>query len=217
MKVRDIMNYNVITIPSSTSVAEAKRFMNAHKIRHLPVVDKGKLEGIVTDRSIEHVSPSKATSLSVWEMSYLLEKTPVKEIMRKDVFTIDPDMDAEKAVTIAQKNKVSSAVVIEKNRVTGIVTAEDFFYKIINPLLGIDIPGTRIEFAGVLNKATGSATLENLLSIIHKLNYRITTIHIEDTVEGKTKDVCIHIDSDDVGKLMDEFKAQGYNPVIRER
>jgi acetoin utilization protein AcuB len=219
MKVKQIMNFNVITIPSTTSIAGAKRVMDTHKISHLPVVDKGQLVGIVTDRSIEQVSPGKATSLSVWELSYLLEKTPVKDIMKKEVITVTPEMDAEQAVAIAQKNHVGSAVVVDdKNRVVGILTTGDFFYKIINPVLGIDVPGTRLEFSDVLNPATGSVTLENLLSIVHKNNYRITTIHIEEPVSGlQTKDVCIHINSDDVKKLIDAFKAQGYNPKIRER
>ncbi|MEJ2740606.1 MAG: CBS domain-containing protein, partial [Dehalococcoidia bacterium] len=72
MKVRDVMSYNVVTLPSNASIAEAKRIMTAHNVKRVPVVDKGKLVGIITDRSIEHVSPSKATSLSVWELSYLL-------------------------------------------------------------------------------------------------------------------------------------------------
>ena len=81
MNVRDIMTTNVVTIPSSTSIADAKRIMEAHRIRRLPVVDKGKLVGIVTERRLESVSPSKAISLTVWELSYLLDKTPVREVM----------------------------------------------------------------------------------------------------------------------------------------
>ena len=73
MKIKDIMTYNVVTIPSNTSIAEAKRIMTVHRITRLPVVDKNKLVGIVTARMIESVSPSKATSLSIWEVSYLLK------------------------------------------------------------------------------------------------------------------------------------------------
>jgi len=78
MYVRDIMTTNVVTTPSSTSIANAKRIMEAHRFRRLPVVDKGKLVGIVTERRLESVSPSKATSLTVWELSYLLNETAVK-------------------------------------------------------------------------------------------------------------------------------------------
>jgi len=217
MKIKEIMTYNVVSIPSNTSVAEAKRIMLGHKIKHLPVIDKGQLVGIVTDTDIEQVSPSKATSLSVWELTYLLEKTPVKDIMKKDVVTVDPDTDAEKAVAIAQKNKVGSAIVVEKNRVVGIVTTDDFFYKIINPILGIEVPGTRIEITDAIIKGKGAAALEKLLQTVHKLGYRINTLHIEGPSDQYPRDVCLHIDSEDVTKLIKEFESQGFKAVIRER
>ena len=91
MYVHDVMSSNVVTIPSSASIADAKRIMQAHKIRRLPVVDKGKLVGIVTEYGLEKVSPSKATSLTVWELTYLLNKTTVKELMATNVVTISPD------------------------------------------------------------------------------------------------------------------------------
>ena len=165
MKVRDVMSYNVVTLPSNASIAEAKRIMTAHNVKRVPVVDKGKLVGIVTDRNIEHVSPSKATSLSVWELSYLLEKTPLRDIMKKDVVTVSPDMDSEEAVAIAQQHNVGSAVVMDDGNVVGILTTTDFFYKIINPLLGIGVPGTRIEITDALVKGKGTETIRELISI----------------------------------------------------
>ena len=179
MKIKDIMNYNVVTIPSNTGIAEAKRIMDAHHFSHIPVVDRNKLVGIVTSRNIESVTPSKATSLSIWELTYLLDKTTVKEIMEKDVFTVDSDMDTEQVLAIAQKRKIGSAVVLQDNKVVGIVTTTDFIYNIINPLLGIDMPGDRIEVAGAIFSSKGSGQLEKLIAIIHKFNYKILTIHIE--------------------------------------
>jgi acetoin utilization protein AcuB len=217
MKVRDIMSYNVVTIPSNTSIADAKRIMTAHKIKRLPVVDKDKLVGIVTDRGIEQVSPTKATSLSVWELSYLLEKTPVKEIMKKEVVTASPDMDAEEVVALAQKNGVGSAVVVENNKVTGIVTNDDFFYKIINPLLGIGIPGTRIEIPNGIVKGKGAENMEKLLALVHKHGLRITTIHIEGSLGDAQRTVCLHIDSEDVKKLIEDLKSNGFEVNIRNR
>ena len=137
MNVRDIMTTNVVTIPSSTSIADAKRLMEAHRIRRLPVVDKGKLVGIVTDHRLESVSPSKATSLTVWELSYLLDKTAVSEIMERNVITVPPDMSAEEALALGQSHKVGAAVVMEEGRVVGMVTTNDYFYKIVNPILGL--------------------------------------------------------------------------------
>ena len=194
MKVRDIMSTNVVTIPSSTSITDAKRIMEAHRIRRLPVVDKGKLVGIVTEHRLESIAPSKATSLSVWELTYLLDKTKVKEIMERDVITVSPDMSAEESLAVAQGNKVGAVVVVEDGRVVGISTTNDFFYKIVNPILGIGEPGSRIEVTGGGN---GKA-LEEILSTINKLGLEIITLHIERLPEVKVRDVCVHVDSEDV-------------------
>ncbi len=213
MNVRDIMTTNVVTIPSSTSIADAKRIMEAHRIRRLPVVDKGKLVGIVTERRLESVSPSKATSLTVWELSYLLNKTSVKEIMERNVVTVSPDMTAEEATALVQSHKVGSMVVIEDGRVVGIVTTNDFFYKIINPILGLGQPGSRVEISG---GGEGKA-LEEIISTANKLGLEITTLHIEQLPETTKKNLCVHINSDDVNKLIAELKKKKYSVKLRQR
>jgi acetoin utilization protein AcuB len=213
MYVRDIMITNVVTIPSSTSIADTKRIMEAHRIRRLPVVDKGKLVGIVTDRRLESVSPSKATSLTVWELSYLLSKTTVKEIMEKNVVTVSPDMSAEEALAVAQGHKVGALVVMENGRVVGIVTTNDFFYKIVNPVLGLGQPGSRVEIIG----GGETKALAGIISTIDKLGLEVTTLHIEQLPEAKTKDVCIHIKSEDVSQLLAELKGKGYRVSLRKR
>ena len=213
MYIRDIMTTNVVTIPSSTSIADAKRIMEAHRIRRLPVVDKGKLVGIVTERRLESVSPSKATSLTVWELSYLLNKTSVKEIMERNVVTVSPDMTAEEATALVQSHKVGSMVVIEDGRVVGIVTTNDFFYKIINPILGLGQPGSRVEISG---GGEGKA-LEEIISTANKLGLEITTLHIEQLPETTKKNLCVHINSDDVNKLIAELKKKKYSVKLRQR
>jgi acetoin utilization protein AcuB len=213
MYVHDIMTTNVVTIPSSTSIADAKRIMEAHRIRRLPVVDKGKLVGMVTERRLESVSPSKATSLSVWELSYLLNKTSVKEIMERNVVTVSPDMSAEESLAIAQGHKVGALVVIEDGRVVGIATTNDFFYKIVNPILGLGQPGTRIEVIG----AGETKALQEIISTVNKLGLEITTLHIEQLPEAIKKDVCVHIKSEDVSQLITELKGKGYRVSVRKR
>jgi len=213
MLIRDIMTTNVVTIPSSTSISDAKRIMEAHRFQRLPVVDKGKLVGIVTARRLESVSPSKATSLTVWELSYLLNTTPVKEIMEKDVITVSPDTTNEEAVALAQSHKVGTLVVIEDGHVVGIVTTNDFFYKIINPVLGLGDPGSRIE---VIGAGTGKA-LEEIISAINKLGLEIITLHIEVLPDKEEKDICVHVNSADVSQLVKELKAKGYKVNLRKR
>jgi acetoin utilization protein AcuB len=213
MDVRDIMTTNVVTIPSNTSIADAKRIMEAHHIRRLPVVDKGKLVGIVTDHRLESVSPSKATSLTVWELTYLLNKTTVEEIMEKKVITVSPDMSAEESLAVAQGNKVGALVVMEEGRVVGIATTNDFFYKIVNPILGLGQPGSRVEVIG----GGETEALAGIVSTIDKLGLEISTLHIEQLPGEKNKDVCVHINSEDVSQLLDELKAKGYRVSLRRR
>lgn len=213
MLIRDIMTTNVVTIPSNTSVADAKRIMEAHRFQRLPIVDKGKLVGIITSRRLESVSPSKATSLTVWEMTYVLSHTPVKEIMEKNVFTVTPDTTAEEAVALAQANKIGTLVVLEDGHVVGIVTTNDFFYRIVNPVLGLGSSGTRLEIAGAGN----AKALEEIMSEVNKLGMEVVTLHIEVLPDREEKNICLHVDSDDVSKLVAKLKADGYQINIRKR
>lgn len=213
MQVRDVMTTNVVTIPSSTSIADAKRIMEAHRFRRLPVVDKGKLVGIVTERRLESVSPSKATSLNVWELSYLLDKTPVKEIMEQNILTVPPDMTAEEAVALAQSHRIGSLIVVEDGRVVGIATTNDFFYKIINPILGLGEPGTRVEVTG----GGESKALEEIVSTANRLGLEITTLHIERLPEITEKNLCLHVNTDDANQLIAELQKQGFSVQLRRR
>jgi acetoin utilization protein AcuB len=213
MYVRDIMSTNVVTIPSSTSIADAKRIMEAHRFRRLPVVDKGKLVGIVTEHRLESVSPSKATSLSVWELTYLLDKTTVKEIMERNVVTISPDMTVEESVALAQSRKVGAVVVVEGGAVVGIATTNDFFYKIVNPILGLGQPGSRVEITG----GGECNEMEKIISTINKLGLRIVTCHIIALPEATKKDIVVHVDTEDASQLVTELRGKGYKVSVRKR
>jgi len=197
MYVRDIMTSNVVTIPSTTSIAEAKRIMQAHDIRRLPVVDKGKLVGVVTEHGLEKVSPSKATSLTVWELSYLLDKTTVKEIMETNVVTIGPEATAEEALAVAQGHKVGALVVVDKGRVEGIITTNDFFYKIVNPVLGLGEEGIRVEVTG----GGESQALEEVISVVNKHCLNMINLHIVAPPDADKKDVIVHLGCEDVSQL----------------
>jgi acetoin utilization protein AcuB len=215
MFVKDIMTMNVVTIPSNTSVSDAKRIMEAHRIRRLPIVDRGKLVGMVTEHRLEAYTPSKATTLSVWEIGYLLGNTPVKDIMEKNVVTVTPDMTVEEVLALAQKKGVGALPVLEDGRVVGIVTTNDFFYKIANPVLGIGMPGTRVEVIG----RGDDKVIENVVSLANRQGIRIITIHVlsvPESPEGR-KDIVIHLDTEDTSKFVEELKTKGYEVILRTR
>jgi len=213
MYVRDIMASNVVTIPSSTSVAEAKRIMEAHRFRRLPVVDKGKLVGIITEHGLEKVSPSKATSLTVWELSYLLDKTTVKEVMEKNVVTVSPDTTAEEALAVAQGHRVGALVVVDGGNVVGILTTNDFFYKIVNPVLGLGEPGFRVEITG----GGESQALEEIISMVNKHCLEMTNLHIVAPPDADKKDVIVHLNCEDVSQIKTDLEGKGYKVSLRQR
>jgi acetoin utilization protein AcuB len=135
MLIGDIMTANVVSIPSTTSLAEARRTMEARRIKHLPVVDKEKLVGIVTRRALEKAGPSELTTFNKQELNYLLNRLTVKEVMSRDVITISPETSVEEAVILARMSRNRSFLVVEDGRLIGIVTNSDFFYRVLNHLL----------------------------------------------------------------------------------
>lgn len=213
MLVHDIMSTNVITIPSSISLAAARKIMEAHGFRRLPVVDKGKLVGIVTERRLETYYPTKNTPLNIWEVGHYLDNTPVREIMEKKVITVTPDMTAEESLALAQSNRVGALVVVEDSRVVGIITTNDFFYKIVNPVLGIGEPGYRIEIPG----GGDPKKLEEILSIINNECPRITNLHIFSLPESREKNVIVHFNCDNVDEIKQALAKRGYTAQERHR
>jgi acetoin utilization protein AcuB len=213
MKIRDVMTWNVVTVSSDTPIMEARKIMDAHKIRRLPVVDKGKLIGMISKERIARSGPSPATSLSVWEINYLLSKMTVKEVMTKDVVTVHPDMTVEAALELAQTKGVGALPVMENNNLIGIATTNDFFYKILNPLLGIGEPGTRIIIAG----GTEAKNVQDIMEVVKKSGAKIASFHSMPPVEGKKQDLCIHVDKENVTQLIKDLAGKGYSAEIIER
>ena len=213
MKVRDVMTWNVVTVSSDMPIMEARKIMDAHGIRRLPVVDKGRLMGMVSKERITRTAPSPATSLSVWEINYLLAKMTVKEVMSKDPVTVDPEMSVEAAIALAQKKGVGALPVVENNKLVGIATTNDFFYKILNPVLGIAQPGTRL----VISKGGDVKSMLDILDSVKKAGAKILSFHNMPPLEGKEQDVCLHVDKEDVKQLIKDLATKGYKTEIIER
>ncbi len=138
MFVRDRMSSEPITITPDTPFQEALKLMREHRFRRLPVVDKhGKLVGIVSERDLLYASPSPATSLSVWELNYLLSKLQVREIMTENVITTTPDAPIEDAARLIVDNKIGGLPVVdEQNHVVGVITETDIFKTFVEMLGG---------------------------------------------------------------------------------
>ena len=116
MSVKDFMSTNLITVSPTTPIFDAVDLMKQHKIHRLPVVEGTTLIGLITEGVIQEALPSKATSLSVYEVNYLLNKTSVKEIMIKKVETIGPDALLEDGIAQMRQNNVGVLPVIEEGK-----------------------------------------------------------------------------------------------------
>jgi acetoin utilization protein AcuB len=125
-KVADWMTTNPITIDEDATVIEALHLMKEKSIRRLPVMHKGRLAGLVTDRLLKDYSPGKATSLDTWEVHYLLSKTAVKDVMNPQPHTVTPDSELTKAALTIRDNKLYGVCVVDdRGDLVGILTIKD--------------------------------------------------------------------------------------------
>ncbi|OUM98145.1 MAG: hypothetical protein BAA04_03555 [Firmicutes bacterium ZCTH02-B6] len=134
MKVADIYTRNPVVVDPETSAPQARKLMEEHKIRRLPVVDNGKLVGIVTLSDLLKAAPSPATSLSIWELNYLLDRVKVKEIMTRDVVTTTPETDLKAVASVMAERKIGGLPVVENGQVVGIITESDVFRALVRLL-----------------------------------------------------------------------------------
>lgn len=191
MLVGERMSRNPITTHPDTSVPEALNVMKVEKVRRLPVLDKnGKLVGIVSEKDLLNASPSPATSLSVWEINYLLSKLPVKDVMSKKVVTASEDMVLENAARIMADNKIGCLPVVRDEKLVGIITETDLF-KVFIELFGARTKGIRVTMLihsvkGELAKITGKIAGEggNILALGTFLGDDPTNALVTIKVEG---------------------------------
>ncbi len=143
MLVGERMSHPVITISPDVPISEALNLMKKERIRRMPVIKGGKMVGIVSDKDLLNASPSPATSLSVWEMNYLLSKVTVKDVMTRDVLIVNEDTPIEEAARVMADNKIGGLPVMRADKVVGIITETDLF-KIFLELMGARESGVRV-------------------------------------------------------------------------
>lgn len=173
MLVKGWMTADVITIDEDTPMMKASIIMKEKKIRSLPIVNKkGTLLGIVTDRDLRDASPSKATTLDVYELNYLISTIKIKDIMTKDIVFVRPDETVEFAAILMLENKISSLPVInDKGSLIGIITQTDIFMVLINITGGY---AGGIQFAFSLEDRPGS--IREVTDVIRSYGGRVVSI-----------------------------------------
>ena len=166
MAVKDFMTKRVVYVSPETTVAAAADIMRDKGLRRLPVIEHDKLVGLITEGTMAEASPSKATSLSIYEMNYLLNKTKVGDIMIKNVLTVSKYASLEDAIYIMLQNKVGVLPVVDNDQISGIITDKDVFrafleisgYGQAGIRIGLEVPDT----PRVLEKIANLIASENL-------------------------------------------------------
>lgn len=147
MLVRERMTSNPVTIEPNAAFPEALKLLRDKKIRRLPVIDKtGALVGIVVEKDLLYAAPSSATTLSVFEMNYLLSQLLVKDIMTKKVIAVGEDCPLEEAARIMVDKKIGSLPIVRENKLVGIITETDIF-RAMAEALGGRAKGLRVTLA----------------------------------------------------------------------
>ncbi len=207
MIVRKWMSKDPIVVDENASLSEAINLLKQHKIRRLPVLKKGKLAGIISDRDLKEASPSKATSLDIWELHYLMSKIIVKSIMTKNPVTVSPDTTIERAAILMFDNKIGGLPVIDKEgKLAGILTEQDVFKALIN-ITGARIAANRISI--VIPDIPGS--IKEVMDIMRKHDFKYNSIlTTHEGVQEGFREVLIRFqaDEDAVEEILTELKTK---------
>jgi len=201
MLVGDRMSHPVISINPDLPVVDALNLMKRERIRRTPVVKNGKMIGIVSDKDLLNASPSSATSLSVWEMNYLLSRIKVKDLMTKKVLTVSEDTPIEEAARIMADNKIGGLPVMRADHIVGIITETDLF-KILLELMGAREPGVRMSVL-ILDKPGQLAKLTNSIA---NLNGNIIAFGQFTGEDPSNREVTFKVSGLDEGQLRSEIE-----------
>ena len=143
MFVGERMSRPVISVSPDDPINEVLAMFRNEHIRRAPVMKDGKLVGIISDRDLLNASPSSVTTLSVWELNYLISKVKVKDVMTKKVITVNADIPIEEAARIMADKKIGGLPVVSSDKVVGMITETDLF-KTLLELMGARQKATRV-------------------------------------------------------------------------
>lgn len=206
MLVRNYMSTNPVTITRKTTVADALDLMRRHNVRRLPVMENNELVGIVTDRDLREISPSPATSLSIFELNYLLAKAKIGDFLpkRQKVHVIDADAYIEEAALLMREHKVGALPVTSNGELVGIITETNIFDAFIE-IMGLKEEGCRIS----LEADDQPGVLADIAQVIGTLGSNISRIAVFRNGGPKAK-VVLRIKTSDGTDIVEKLKEHGY-------
>lgn len=203
MYVKNRMTKNPYTIEVTASISDAMALLREKGLKRLPVMDKEKIAGILTQSDIHKVSPTKATSLSIFEINYLLSKLTVKDAMTKNPVTIEADSLLEEAAVIMREKRIGTLPVVENGKLVGIITESDIFDAFID-LLGFKDRGSRLT----IEAKDVPGAMADIAEIYESLDVNIT--HIAVFSGQGFRDVVIRSEALDTEEIEKKLNEQGY-------
>lgn len=210
MYVKNKMIKDIVTVFPEASVSLAFQIMHERNVSQLPVVKEGKLVGLVTDTLLSEFTPSKATTLSMYELNYILGKTTVESIMAKEVITCHEDMLIENAAIIMNEKDVNMIPVIDSNDVLiGIISRSDIIESFIE-IIGARDKGTRITL--ISQDETGR--LAEIAQIIKEFGVNISHLTNFNNEVTNSVEMIIRLKTLDVSPIVASLEAKGYK-IIR--
>jgi len=210
MKVRDIMSREVIRVDIHTPIMAALDIMKENKIKRLPVTKNGKFTGLVTRAMIRDASPSAATSLSIYELNYLISKMTVADIMVKDPVTVSPDLPVEEAIWLGRQRGIGAFPVMENNELVGIITASDITV-VVSKALGLDDKDSKRITVDSSGKRFGY--LKQLIDVLDA--HGVPLLSILSVPKSKNGDwhLILRVKAKDAAATAEDLKEKGFNVI----
>jgi acetoin utilization protein AcuB len=212
MFVKNWMSQNPITISVDASIVDAQEIAKDNNIRHLPVMDGGKLVGIVSRGDLREASPSDATTLSVHELNYLFLTMTVREIMTRDPITVTPETTIEEAARLMREHRVECMLVVdsETDALVGIITESDIF-DVFLEAMGIHEKGCRL----MVDVAHRPGQLLELAQVIKKHELNMLSFVALHAVDPNKRTMLIRLETTNADTLVAELQAMGYHVSVQ--
>jgi len=204
MYVRQFMTSQVFTVTPDESIADTLVLMREKKIDRLPVLEKGKLVGFVTDGDLREVSPSPATTLSIFELNYLIAKTPIREVAIKNVVTCHPDTQIEDAALLMREHKIGGLPVLEEGKLVGIITGYDILDAFLD-IMGSRSPGERV----VIEAKDKTGILLDIATTIKQFEVDVTSFAFYHKKDNHIQFLA-HLQGEQVAEVKVSLEEKGY-------
>ncbi|NIV31813.1 MAG: CBS domain-containing protein [Anaerolineae bacterium] len=209
MLVEDRMTPDPVTVTTNTSLGDALELVRSKPFRHLPVLDEdGGLVGIVTERSLVYASPTPTTTLSVFEVDYILSRTTVEQVIQRPVVTVGPDLPIEEAARVMIDHRIGCLPVVEDEKLVGIISDTDIF-RVFAEGLGGGHPSLRITV--VVPEEVGS--LARITSCVAALGGNIHSLGVFWGDQPEDRVVAFRLESVDRETAVQALEADGVQVV----